>query len=155
MITAGRHIQQKDHNTLLGCNISYRRIHTMKFSMLAIAAAALSAGVHGFAGTPLKARFAVQVCNSVVSLDDGRVVVRTVHTALRCVCGWHVQGHDGMFAMRHFSSGCRRVTLISLWCCYSAYSPQNRSQDCGCLFFFCTCHGLPITLLLPIITFNR
>jgi hypothetical protein len=32
----------------------------MKFSMLAIVAAAMSAGVHGFAGTPLKTNFAVR-----------------------------------------------------------------------------------------------
>lgn len=32
----------------------------MKFSMLAIVAVALSTGVHGFAGTPLKSSFAVR-----------------------------------------------------------------------------------------------
>jgi hypothetical protein len=50
--------RRHSHNQELG---SFTIIaDTMKFSMLAIVAAAMSASVHGFAGTPLRTNFAVR-----------------------------------------------------------------------------------------------
>ena len=49
----------------------------MKFSMIAIVAAAMSAGVHGFAGTPLKTNFAVRQVRRWVRRFSRNITVRS------------------------------------------------------------------------------